>query len=67
MIMTANEMIEKNVMKKKIRDLEDEIERLKKDLQDSRNDVFWRVDRQKRKVDWLCDKFKFNKRDIPDL
>ena len=65
--MTANEMIEKNVMKKKIRDLEDEIERLKKDLQDSRNDVFWRVDRQKRKVDWLCDKFKFNKRDIPDL
>ena len=49
--MTANEMIEKNVMKKKIRDLEDEIERLKKDLQDSRNDVFWRVDRQKRKVD----------------
>lgn len=65
--MTANEMIEKNVMKKKIRDLEDEIERLKKDLQDSRNDVFWRVDRQKRKVDWLCDKFKFNKRDIPNL
>lgn len=65
--MTANEMIEKNVMKKKIRDLEDEIERLKKDLQDSRNDVFWIVDRQKRKVDWLCDKFKFNKRDIPDL
>ena len=65
--MTTNEMIEKNVMKKKIRDLEDEIERLKKDLQDSRNDVFWRVDRQKRKVDWLCDKFKFNKRDIPNL
>lgn len=63
--MTVNEMIEKNVMKKKIRDLEAEVERLKKDLQDSRNDVFWRVNRQKRKVEWLCNKFKFNKRDIP--
>ncbi len=63
--MTVNEMIEKNVMKKKIRDLEAEVERLKKDLQDSRNDVFWRVDRQKRKVEWLCNKFKFNKCDIP--
>lgn len=39
--MNVNEMIEKNVMKKKIRDLEAEVERLKKDLQDSRNDVFW--------------------------
>ena len=63
--MTVNEMIEKNVMKKKIRDLEAEVERLKKDLQDSRNDVFWRVDRQKRKVEWLCNKFNFNKRDVP--
>lgn len=63
--MTVDEMIEKNVMQKKIRDLEAEIERLKKDLQDSRNDVFWRVDRQKRKVEWLCNKFKFNTRDIP--
>lgn len=63
--MTVNEMIEKNVMKKKIRDLEAEVERLKKELQDSRNDVFWRVDRQKRKVEWLCNKFKFNTRDIP--
>lgn len=51
MIMTVDEMIEKNVMQKKIRDLEAEIERLKKDLQDSRNDVFWRIDRQKRKVE----------------
>ena len=63
--MNVNEMIEKNVMKKKIRDLEAEVERLKKDLQDSRNDVFWRVDRQKRKVECLCDEFRFNKRDIP--
>ena len=65
MVMTVDETIEKNVMKKKIHDLEAEIERLNKELQDSRNDVFWRVDRQKRRVEWLCNKFKFNKRDIP--
>ena len=61
MVMTVDEMIEKNVMKKKIRDLEAEVERLKKELQDSQNEVFRRVDRQKRRVEWLCNKFNFNK------
>ena len=65
MVMTVDEMIEKNVMKKKIRDLEAEVERLNNELQESRNEVFWRVGRQKRRVEWLCNKFKFNKRDIP--
>ena len=65
MVMTVDEMIEKDVMKKKIRDLEAEVERLKKELQDSQDEVFRRVDRQKRRVEWLCNKFKFNKRDVP--
>ena len=63
--MTADEMIEKNVMQKKIRDLEAEVESLKKEVKDEFESACRRVDRQKRKIMWLCNKFKFNYYDIP--
>jgi len=63
--MTIDEHIEFNVMKRKLKEAEAEIKRLKQERDNEIRSECRRIDRAYRKLSYVCEKTGFNFRDIP--